>query len=74
VGTIGPRQQLRRWLTPAILATQVAEIRRIAVQSHPRQIARPYLKKKKKKKSHKIKINREVQRKIKKHPKQGTMS
>jgi hypothetical protein len=26
------------WLTPVILATQEAEIRRITVQSHPRQI------------------------------------
>jgi hypothetical protein len=26
------------WLTPIILATQEAEIRRMAVQSHPRQI------------------------------------
>jgi hypothetical protein len=36
-----------QWLTPIILATQKAEIRRIMVQSQPRQIvsARPSLKK-----------------------------
>jgi hypothetical protein len=28
----------RQWLTPVILATQEAEIRRIAVGSQPRQI------------------------------------
>jgi hypothetical protein len=28
----------RRWLTPVILTTQEAEIRRIEVQSQPRQI------------------------------------
>jgi hypothetical protein len=28
------------WLTPVILATQEAEVRRIMVQSHPRQIVR----------------------------------
>jgi hypothetical protein len=27
-----------QWLTPVILATQEAEIRRIAIQSQPRQI------------------------------------
>jgi hypothetical protein len=31
------------WLTPVILATQEAEIRRIAVQSHPGQIVRETL-------------------------------
>jgi hypothetical protein len=30
---------------PVILAIQEAEIRRIMVQSHPQQIAKPYLKK-----------------------------
>jgi hypothetical protein len=29
----------RQWLTPLILATQEAEIRRIAAQSQPKQIA-----------------------------------
>jgi hypothetical protein len=35
----------RQWLTPVILATQEAEIRRIMVLSQPRQkkFARPYL-------------------------------
>jgi hypothetical protein len=33
-----------RWLTPIILATQEAEIRRIKVQSQPGEILRPYLK------------------------------
>jgi hypothetical protein len=33
----------RQWLTPIILATQKAEIRRIAVQSQPRQIAQETL-------------------------------
>jgi hypothetical protein len=32
-----------RWLTPVILATQEAEIRRIIVQSHPRQIVHEIL-------------------------------
>jgi hypothetical protein len=32
-----------QWLTPIILATQVAEIRRIMVQSQPRQILRETL-------------------------------
>jgi hypothetical protein len=31
------------WLTPVILATQEAEIRRITVQSHPGQIVRETL-------------------------------
>jgi hypothetical protein len=36
----------QQWLTPVILATQEAEIRRITVQSQSRQIARrPYLEK-----------------------------
>jgi hypothetical protein len=30
----------RQWLTPAILATQEAEIRRIMVRSQPRQISK----------------------------------
>jgi hypothetical protein len=33
-----------QWLTLVILATQEAEIRRIEVQSQPKQIVRPYLK------------------------------
>jgi hypothetical protein len=43
------------WPTPVILATQEAEIRRVAVQSQPRQIVYRTLsqKKKKKKKSQK---------------------
>jgi hypothetical protein len=32
-----------QWLTPIILATQEAEIRRIVVQSQPRQIVRETL-------------------------------
>jgi hypothetical protein len=32
------------WLTPVILATWEAEIRRIMVQGHPGQKAGPYLK------------------------------
>jgi hypothetical protein len=32
-----------RWLTPVILATQEAEIRRIAAQSQPGQIVREIL-------------------------------
>jgi hypothetical protein len=32
-----------RWLTPVILATQEAEIRRITVRSQPRQIVRDIL-------------------------------
>jgi hypothetical protein len=40
----------RQWLTPVILATQEAEIRKIAVQSQPRQIVRETLSQKKKKK------------------------
>jgi hypothetical protein len=36
----------RWWLTPVILATQEAEIRRIMVRSQPEQIfVRPYLEK-----------------------------
>jgi hypothetical protein len=39
-------QRGHQWLTPVILANQEAEIRRIVVQSQPRQISgRPYLKK-----------------------------
>jgi hypothetical protein len=41
----------RQWLTPVILATQETEIRRIEVQSQPRQIARETLFQKKKKKN-----------------------
>jgi hypothetical protein len=32
-----------RWLTPVILATQEAEIRRIEIQSQPREIVREIL-------------------------------
>jgi hypothetical protein len=32
-----------QWLTPIILATQEAEIKRIVVQSHPRKIVRETL-------------------------------
>jgi hypothetical protein len=35
---IAKKTSRRRWLTPVILATQGAEIRRIMVQSQPRQI------------------------------------
>jgi hypothetical protein len=35
-----------KWLTPAILATQKAEIRRITVQSLPRQIVHETLSRK----------------------------
>jgi hypothetical protein len=40
----------RWWLTPVILATQEAEIRRISIQSQPliNKFLRPYLEKKKK--------------------------
>jgi hypothetical protein len=38
-----------QWLTPVILATQEAEIRRIWVQSQPRQIVHKTLSQKKKK-------------------------
>jgi hypothetical protein len=38
-------QVRRQWLPFIILANQEAEIRRTAVQSQPRQIVRPYLKK-----------------------------
>jgi hypothetical protein len=36
----------RQWLTPVILATQEAEIRRILVQSQPRQVLRETLSRK----------------------------
>jgi hypothetical protein len=36
-----------RWLTPVILATQEAEIRRIAVRSQPRQIVQETVSRKK---------------------------
>jgi hypothetical protein len=41
-----PNSARCQWLTPVILATQKAEIRRIMVQSQPpgKQLARPYLK------------------------------
>jgi hypothetical protein len=43
----------RQWLTPVILATQEAEIRRISVRSQPRQIVCESLSQKKKKTLHK---------------------
>jgi hypothetical protein len=38
-------QARRRWLTPTILSTQEAEIRRIVFRSQPAQIVRMWLKK-----------------------------
>jgi hypothetical protein len=45
LGGLGKEKQgsRHRWLTPAILATQEAEIRRIKVQSQPRQIVQETL-------------------------------
>jgi hypothetical protein len=55
-GSINIFKSLARWLTPVILLIQEAGIRRIVVQSQPRQIVyetlsqkNPFTKKKKKK-------------------------
>jgi hypothetical protein len=46
-----------QWLLTVVLATQEAEIGRVAVRTQLRQqVTRPYLKKKKKKKNHKTEL------------------
>jgi hypothetical protein len=51
----------RWWLTPVVLATQEAEIRRIVVQSQPWQIVHKTLSQKKKKNHYKKRAGGEAQ-------------